>query len=81
MIVELDLQRAVLEEIGRSGAADLVHLVEPGPGEGGVGSALGKIEAGLKGAEGDLAVAVGADDRHGGRDQVEIVALRVGMSQ
>ena len=45
MVVELDLQRAVLEEFGRSGAADLVHFVEPGPGEGDVRASVGEVEA------------------------------------
>ena len=37
--------------------------------------AVGEVEAGLEGAEGDLAVSVGADVQHGGPAEVEIVAL------
>lgn len=36
---------------------------------------IDKIEPGLQGAEGDLAVTVGPDLHDRGRDQVEVVAL------
>ncbi len=36
---------------------------------------IGKVEPGLQGAEGDLAVTVGPDHHDRGRDEVEVVAL------
>ena len=75
MVCELDLQRAVIEQFGGSGAADLVHFVEPGPGEEDRGAAVLEIEAGLHGSEGDLAMAVGSNDHHGEVDEIEVVAI------
>ena len=61
MAIEFDLQGAVFEEFGRPGASDLVHLVEPCPIERVVRIAVGEVEAGLEGAEGDDGSGMGAD--------------------
>lgn len=75
MVLELDLQRAVVEEFGGPRAPDMVHFVETLPFEGDVEASIGELEARLERTEGDLAAAVGCDDQRGGLDQVEMVAL------
>ena len=75
MVGELDFERAVVLEFGRSGSGDLVSLVEAGPGEEDQRPGVFEVEAGLHGCEGDLAVAVGLDDDHGRLGQVEMVAV------
>ena len=53
-------------QLGRSGAGELVHVVKTGPGEEDHRLSVVEVEAGLHGAEGDLAVAIGPDGQHGG---------------
>src|SRR3546814_6989296 len=75
MVCEFDLDRAVVDQFRRSGAADLIHLVASDPDEEDHRSAIFEIEAGLHGPEGDLAMTIGPNGHRGGLDQVEVVAL------
>ena len=75
MVVELDLQRAVLEEFGRPGTSDLVEVIVTFPVEGSVGVSVGDLKACLEGAEGDLAVPVGADVQLGRPAEVELAVI------
>src|SRR3546814_6171570 len=75
VVGELDLECGVFLEFGGAGAANIVRLVETLPGEEHRGATVLEVEACLHGAEGDLAVAVGLDDQHGGLDQVQVVAV------
>jgi hypothetical protein len=72
VVGERDLERAVVLQLGRSRAADLVHLLEPRPGEEDRQPGVLELEAALHGPEGDLASAVAPDGHHGGFDQVEV---------
>ena len=49
-----------VEEFGGTVSSDFVHLVEAGPGEERDRLAVGDLEPGLEGAEGDFAVTVAA---------------------
>jgi hypothetical protein len=60
---ELDLDRAVFEEFGRSFAVDLVAFLASGPVEADRIARVFDLEAGLQGAEGDFAALRG--DRQG----------------
>src|SRR5690606_12348130 len=75
MVVELDLQRAVVEEFGRSGTSDLVHVVVSLPLEGDVIVTIGEVEARLERAEDYLPMPVGTDDQHGRSAEVEMAPL------
>lgn len=75
MVSELDLEGAVVEKLGRTGAFDVVRLVEAFPCKERHGAAVFEVEAGLHGAEPDLAAAIGADGDRGGPDQVEMIAI------
>jgi hypothetical protein len=63
VVFEFDLERAIRPELGGAGTRDLIHLVEPGPGEANLVWALIDVEAGLQGSKGDLALTVGPDNQ------------------
>ena len=75
MVCELDFDRPVVEQLSRAGTVDVVHFVEPGPGEEDHGAAVFEVEAGLHGAEDDLAVAIRSNGHHGRLDQIEVVTI------
>ena len=75
MVLELDLEGAVLLKLGRARAIDLVHLVAARSGEAGLVGAIVDVEAGLHGAERDLPPSVGSDDQGGGAAEVKMVAV------
>lgn len=75
MELELDLQRAVVEEFCGARAPDFVHFVAALPVEGDVGISIGDVEAGLERSEGDLAMPIGADVEHGRPAEVEVAAI------
>jgi hypothetical protein len=75
VVCELDLKGAVFKHFDRTGASDVVHLVEAFPGEEHHGAAVFEVETGLHGTEDDLAPAIGADGERGGSDQVEMGAI------
>ena len=82
MVGEGDLDGAVVVEFGGAGTSDFVAFVEAGPGEEDHRAAVFELEAGLHGAVGDLAMAVGADGHGGGDDQVEVVTIpQVGLDE
>lgn len=75
MVGEFDLERAVVEQFGRAGAADLVYLVEPDPGEEYHGPAIFEVEPGLQRAEGTFAMAIVLNDDAGRAAEVEMVTV------
>src|SRR5215207_7039410 len=65
VVLELDPERAIVEQFGGAVAVDLVHLVE----------AVVDVEARLHGPEGDLAVAISLHDQACRSAEVEIIAV------